>query len=46
MKYLIEIHQGIGDVIQITGLIETIYSEDKSASIPFGIKRKLWRAVF
>lgn len=24
MKYLVEIHHGIGDVVQMTGVIETI----------------------
>lgn len=31
MKYLIEIHQGIGDVVQMTGLIDTIYENDDKA---------------
>lgn len=33
MKYLIEIHHGLGDVVQITGVIETIYNGDSRADI-------------
>lgn len=33
MKYLIEIHHGIGDVVQMTGIIETIYTKDCDAMI-------------
>ena len=33
MKYLIEIHQGIGDVVQMTGVIDTIYENDDKAEI-------------
>lgn len=33
MKYLIEIHHGIGDIVQITGVIETLYKKDSAAKI-------------
>ena len=33
MKYLIEIHHGIGDVVQMTGVWETLYRMDKDADI-------------
>ena len=33
MKYLIEIHHGLGDVVQITGLIDTLYRGDDKADI-------------
>lgn len=33
MKYLIEIHHGIGDVVQMTGVWETLYQMDKDADI-------------
>lgn len=33
MKYLIEIHHGIGDVVQMTGVIETIYKYDSKSQI-------------
>lgn len=33
MKYLIEIHHGIGDVVQMSGVIETLYYSDPDAEI-------------
>lgn len=33
MKYLIEIHHGIGDIVQITGLIETVARQDPCSEI-------------
>lgn len=33
MKYLIEIHHGIGDIVQMTGVVETLYKVDSAACI-------------
>lgn len=33
MKYLIEIHHGIGDIVQMTGVVETLYNTDSDARI-------------
>lgn len=46
MKYLIEIHQGIGDVIQITGLVETIYNEDPGADIGIIVNDEMRANIF
>lgn len=46
MKYLIEIHHGIGDVVQMTGVIESIYQADMDANIALIINKDLYRSLF
>lgn len=41
MKYLIEIHHGIGDIIQITGLIQTISQMDNNSEIGVIVNSKI-----
>lgn len=45
MKYLIEIHHGIGDIVQITGLMETINRTDQDAEIDVIVNSKMNAAL-
>lgn len=46
MKYLLEIHHGIGDVVQFTGLIESIRKYDKKAYIAMILNKDEYKAIF
>ena len=46
MKYLIEIHHGIGDVVQVTGLVDTILLNDKTAEISLIINKYSYSDLF
>lgn len=46
MKYLIEIHHGIGDVVQMTGVIESIIQYDKKAYVALILNKKEYQSLF
>ena len=46
MKYLIEIHHGIGDVVQMTGVIESIYRADLNADIALILNKNSYKSLF
>lgn len=46
MKYLIEIHHGIGDIIQMLGVVETIYRGDNRADIDLILNKKQYDTLF
>lgn len=46
MKYLIEIHHGIGDIVQMTGVIESIVKADTNAYIALIINKDSYKSLF
>ncbi|MDO4935188.1 MAG: glycosyltransferase family 9 protein [Phascolarctobacterium sp.] len=46
MKYLIEIHHGIGDIVQMTGVIDAIITHDESAEISLILNRDEYQGLF
>ena len=46
MKYLLEIHHGIGDVVQFTGIIDTIISRDNEANIAIIVNKEIYTELF
>ena len=46
MKYLLEIHHGIGDVAQFTGLLDSISAYDKDAEIGVILNKRAYGAFF
>lgn len=46
MKYLIEIHHGIGDIVQITGLLDSIKMHDKEAYIALILNNEAYKTLF
>lgn len=46
MKYLIEIHHGIGDVVQITGIIESIKKSEPDAYIALILNKDAYKTLF
>lgn len=46
MKYLIEIHHGIGDVVQMTGIIESIVKNDSNAYIALILNKEAYKSLF
>lgn len=46
MKYLIEIHHGIGDIVQMTGVIDTIKCKDNEAYIALIINKNIYKSLF
>ena len=46
MKYLIEIHHGIGDVVQITGVVDSIRQTDPQAYIALILNKNAYSALF
>ena len=46
MKYLIEIHHGIGDIVQITGLLDSIKRQDKEAYIALILNKNAYKTLF
>ena len=46
MKYLIEIHHGIGDVVQMTAILDAIRENDKDAYIAFILNKDAYKTLF
>lgn len=46
MKYLLEIHHGIGDVVQFTGLLESIRKYDNNAYIAVIVNKDAYKTLF
>ena len=46
MKYLIEMHHAIGDVVQITGVVESIRQADPQAYIALILNKDAYSALF
>ena len=46
MKYLLEIHHGIGDVVKYTGLIKSVKTYDKEAYIGIVLNKDAYKALF
>ncbi len=46
MKYLIEIHHGIGDIVQMTGVIESINKADSNAYISLILNKDAYKSLF
>lgn len=46
MKYLLEIHHGIGDIVQYTGLIKSIKNYDKDAFIGLVLNKDAYKSLF
>lgn len=45
MKYLLEIHHGIGDIVQYTGLIKSVRNYDKDAYIGVVLNKESYKAL-
>lgn len=45
MKYLLEIHHGIGDIVQYTGLIKSVREYDKDAFIGVVLNKEAYRTL-
>lgn len=46
MKYIVEIHHGIGDVVQMTGVIESIVKADEDAYIALILNKDAYTSLF
>jgi len=46
MKYLIEIHHGIGDVVQMTGVIDSIHKTDPNGKIALILNKHVYKSLF
>lgn len=46
MKYLIEIHHGIGDIVHMTGVIESLFAYDKKAEIGLILNKEEYKDLF
>lgn len=46
MKYLLEIHHGIGDIVQYTGLIKSVRCYDKKAFIGIVLNKESYKTLF
>ncbi len=45
MKYLLEIHHGIGDIVQYTGLIKSVRTYDKQAYIGIVLNKEAYKTL-
>ena len=45
MKYLLEIHHGIGDIVQYTGLIKSVRTYDKRAYIGLVLNKEAYKTL-
>ena len=46
MKYLLEIHHGIGDIVQYTGLIKSVRAYDPTAYIALALNKETYKSLF